>query len=65
MRDENIDATPGLQGKAKCLDRILKQQKWIEICEKAGSYSGDNGTAIRGADLAELNRWKSQIAFYP
>lgn len=62
---KNFDATPGLTGIARCRDRIAKQRSWIESCEANGrSYTGENGDAIRKADLDELKRWESELSYF-
>jgi hypothetical protein len=35
---------------------VENQRKFIEDCETKGSYDGENGQAIRLADLEELRR---------
>lgn len=51
------DPTPGLRGRARLVDLVSKQQRWIERCERNGkSYAGPNGPAIRAADQEELRR---------
>lgn len=35
---------------------VENQIEWIEYCESRGSYDGENGVAIRKADLDELER---------
>lgn len=62
MTIANYDATPGLKGVARCLDRIQKQQAWIDACEANGrSYTGENGEAIRQADRDELHFWEAEL----
>lgn len=59
------DVPAGLKGAARCRAYIQKQQKWIADCEANGrSYTGENGDAIRKADLAELRRWESELAIW-
>lgn len=35
---------------------VENQKEWIEYCESRGSYDGENGAAIRKADLDEFER---------
>jgi hypothetical protein len=41
-------------------ERELKQREWIEHCENSGSYTGENGPAIRDADLVALKKIVAQ-----
>lgn len=60
----NIDVEPGLRGAARCRDLIAKQKAWIAVCEASGvSYAGENGVAIRNADMAALRGLESELRF--
>ena len=65
MNAPRMDPMPGLKGRAKLIDRITCQQRWIEWCEEGISYEGENGPAIRQADFSELRSLETLLRIMP